>query len=101
MPNNQPRRRHRPHSFWEKFWENDRGQTIIWQKPNIYLKTWAVCTVINIFLPIGWLDTILSYIGLIALIAWAALEVYSGVNYFRRVIGGLVLLILLFSRAFI
>jgi len=98
MPKNQPRRRHRPRTFAEKFWENEHGQPVIWQKPNIYLTTWIVCTIINFFLPFGDLAKLVGFIGLISLIVWAVLEVCSGVNNFRRLLGGLVLLVLLASR---
>lgn len=98
---NRPRRRHRPRTFSEKFWENDHGQVVVWQKPNKLLYTWAICTFINLYVPLGWAVTLLGIVGLIALIAWAVMEIYSGVNYFRRLVGALVILILIFSRALI
>jgi len=96
---NRPRRRHRPRTFSEKFWENDFGQVVVWQKPNKFLYAWAGCTFINLFVPLGWLETLLGFAGLLTLIIWAVLEIYSGVNYFRRLVGVLVILILIFSRA--
>jgi len=94
---NQPRRRHRPRTFNEKFWHNDRGQVVVWQKPNIYLATWGIITVVNWFLPLDWIEKSLGFVSLIAIIVWGVLEVYSGTNYFRRLIGALVLLAILAS----
>jgi hypothetical protein len=92
---NRPRRRHRPRSFSEKFWQDDHGHVVVWQKPNLFLYSWAASTFFNLFAPVGWLHTILGYIGLVALIVWAILETYSGVDYFRRLLGGLILLAIL------
>ncbi|HSX44842.1 MAG TPA: hypothetical protein VLF39_01860 [Candidatus Saccharimonadales bacterium] len=91
-------RRPKNQSFSQKFWEDGHGNFVIWQKPNVYLSTWFLTMVGNWFIHTNWLRSGLSYISLLALIIWAVLEVYNGINYFRRLIGILVLLTLLTSH---
>ena len=83
----------------QKFWEDRQGNFVVWQAPNIWLWIWIVTLVLGWFIPyISWLQTIISWTSLIALVIWAILEVKSGVNYFRRTIGFLVLVLLVLVR---
>lgn len=43
----------------------------------------------------GWLQSLSLVVYLISLTAWAAWELVSGVNWFRRTLGGVVLLMTL------
>lgn len=92
------RARRRQRSFSERFWEDRYGNFVVWQKPNIWLWTWIVTVFANLFLPGGFIHEVIGWISLIALIIWAILEVFRGVNYFRRIIGVLVLLLLVVVR---
>jgi hypothetical protein len=85
-------------SFEQKFWEDKKGRIVIWQKPNIWLIIWFAALVLNWFAPYGIIYKTLGTISLIALVIWSVLEVLSGVNYFRRIIGLLILLILVLIR---
>lgn len=85
-------------NFSQKFWEDVQGKVIVWQSPNIWLATWFITMVAGWFLPLGWPQKLLSYVSLLSLIVWAVLELTKGVNYFRRLIGLLVLLLLLAGR---
>ncbi len=88
-------------SFSQKFWEDKHGNVVVWQKPNIWLTAWFVALVAKWMLPSGWPSSTAGILSLIALIVWAVLEVYKGVNYFRRLVGLLVLLLLAFSHLFL
>lgn len=92
------RQRRRPRSFSQKFWEDRYGNFVVWQKPNIWLWAWIILVFINLFVPNGVFHKIIGVLSLVSLIIWATLEVYSGVNYFRRTVGLLVLLLLLVIR---
>jgi hypothetical protein len=92
------RARQKPRSFSEKFWDDKQGNFVVWQKPNIWLWTWIVTLVIGWFIPYGGFEKFVGLISLIALAIWAILEVYSGVNYFRRTLGVLVLLMLILAH---
>lgn len=85
-------------SFSQKFWEDKHGRVVVWQKPNIWLITWFVTLVLSWFSPSGWPLRVMSTVSLLALIIWAVLEMFTGVNYFRRTVGLLVLLIILASH---
>lgn len=85
-------------SFWDKFWRDKNGEDVIWQRPNIFLITWFVCTVINLVLSYSFLKQALGLIGLVALFVWSLWEVTTGVNYFRRLLGLIVLVLLLAGR---
>src|SRR5438045_3805352 len=98
MTHNVPRRRNRPRTFNEKFWHNDQNEFLVWQSPNLFLKIWIACTVVNWFLTINWFQRALAWVGLVSLIVWAGLELFQGANYFRRLLGLLVLLVILASH---
>jgi hypothetical protein len=82
-------------NFWDKIWKDrqGKGKIVIYQMPNIPLAAWAILTVISLMTN-GTIANITSMIASFALLGWAAWEVWSGVNYFRR---GLGLVIFLFS----
>ncbi len=85
-------------TFSQKFWEDTHGRVVVWQKPNIWLTTWFIAMVIGWFLPNGWSEKFLSFVSLFAIIIWSILELTKGVNYFRRLLGLLILLTLVVSR---
>ncbi len=85
-------------TFSQKFWEDKNGNFVVWQKPNKFLWTWFITLFIGWFVPLGWPQKLLAWISLIALVIWAFLEATRGVNYFRRTIGTLVLILLILVR---
>lgn len=82
--------------IWDRFWRDDKGRIVIWQTPNIYLIAWAVLTVVSLFFN-GTIATVFSWLGNIALLTWSILEITKGVNYFRRLLGLLVLVFVIMS----
>ena len=75
------------------------GDYTVAQWPNIALGTWLVATLIRVvFSPGGAFGTALMWIGGLALAVWAVDEIARGVNPFRRILGGLVVLGLVVSR---
>ena len=81
------------------FWEDKRGNFVVWQAPNIWLWIWIVTVVASWFIHFpNLIQNIMGWVSLIALIIWAVLEMTSGVNGFRRLIGLLVLLLLVMVR---
>lgn len=85
-------------TFSQRFWEDRRGKVIVWQAPNIWLYLWAVTLVAGWFTPYGFIQKTLGWVSLLSLVIWAVLEAVKGVNYFRRLVGVLVLLALLLPR---
>lgn len=76
--------------LWDKFWKDDHGRVVIWQMPNAYLIAWVVLTIASLATT-NHLSDILAGTAAIVLAVWAGLEIFRGVNYFRRLLGLLVL----------
>ena len=75
------------------------GQYTVSQWPNIALGTWIAATLVRmVFDPDGALGDVIMWIGGLALVVWAVDEIARGVNPFRRIVGGVVLLGLVLSR---
>lgn len=74
------------------------GKVVITQKPNLPIIVWFVSVVINKFLSGGVVSQFVSTIGTTAIAVWATLEIISGVNLFRRILGTVVLCIIVVSR---
>lgn len=90
-------RHHYEHQdLWDKFWKDDKGNYVIWQWPNKFLIAWAILTLISLFIN-GTISTIVWWLALIDLAIWAGLEIWKGVNYFRRVLGVVVLIMTLMA----
>ncbi|HEX4774791.1 MAG TPA: hypothetical protein VH234_04710 [Candidatus Saccharimonadales bacterium] len=83
-------------NLWDEIWKDKRGHVVIWQTPNPYLIAWAVLTLISLFFN-GHTADIFSGAADVALIVWASLELFKGVNYFRRALGLVVLVAAIMS----
>lgn len=81
-------------SLTDKIWKDKQGRFAIYQRPNILLIGWAVLDIVAIFAPGKRLSDYAWTAGAIVLIIWALLEIFRGVNYFRRVLGLAVLLVM-------
>jgi hypothetical protein len=88
----------RNRTFSEKFWEDKHGKFVVWQKPNVCLWTWIISMFVNLFVPNGIFHEIVGWVSLVALVIWAFLEVFRGVDYFRRLLGLMVLMLLIVVR---
>lgn len=84
-------------TLWDRFWKNKRGDVVIYQRPNIFLIIWIVFTVASLFVPHGVPENTCWIISMVSLTIWAVLEIWSGVNYFRRVLGAIVLLFIILA----
>jgi hypothetical protein len=83
-------------SLWDRIWKDRRGHVVIWQTPNIALIGWAVLTFLSLLFS-GRQADIFSWLGSASLITWSLLEMFKGVNYFRRALGALVLIMAVMS----
>jgi hypothetical protein len=80
-----------------RIWRDKDGRIVLWQWPNIWIIIWAIMTVLRLVSRGSSLASFAHIIGTGALIIWALLEVFRGVNYFRRVFGLIILLITIAS----
>jgi hypothetical protein len=77
--------------LFDKFFRNKNGQFVIAQKPNFPIIIWIICLIGSRVFS-GIVRDAFSTIGLVAIIIWSLLELFLGVNYFRRILGLIVLL---------
>lgn len=74
--------------------KDDQGKFVIAQKPNLPIIVWALGTLFGLFIDNGSLGRAIDIIALTSIIYWALLEVVSGLNLFRKLLGSLVLLLI-------
>jgi len=75
----------------QSFIKDKEGKVVLWQWPNLPLVGWAIFALLSHLTrwqPLAW-------IGTAFLVVWALLEIFRGVNYFRRALGLVVLLLML------
>lgn len=77
------------------FFKDKKGRIVLFQAPNLPLIGWFLFTILNL----SWSNnqpTTQYLFGMLSfgfVFTWAWLEITSGVNYFRRALGLLVLII--------
>lgn len=76
-----------------RIWRDSDGKIVLWQTPNIWLLVWAAAELASFLIGQGKLESAIHWVGSAALIIWALLEIFQGVNYFRRALGAVVLLV--------
>ncbi len=82
------------------FFTDSHGNVVIGQWPNVPLYGWLAATVLSFAMQQTALKADFSALGTAFLFTWAYLELFQGVNYFRRLLG-LVVLIAIIIRFFI
>lgn len=80
-------------SFWDKFWRDKNGDTVVVHKPNLPLMVFIVAAVLYAIFQYSKAGKVFGWISFAALIIWALWELLAGVNYFRRLLGLAVLLL--------
>lgn len=85
-------------SLLDKTFRDSEGNIVIAQPPNLPLLLGITATVLKFIVKSGNIYTVLDAIAFGCLFTWAWLELFEGVNYFRRTLGLLVLVGLIASR---
>jgi hypothetical protein len=78
-------------SVWDKFWKDGKGKITVWQTPNLPLIGWFVFMIVAKILDSGATKNSLQFLSTAFLFTWAYLEITSGVSYFRRLLGLVIL----------
>lgn len=81
----------------QKFFKDADGHWAIWQWPNIPLYGWIACELLSFVIKQQHLHTGLARLSTAFLFTWAYLEITRGVNYFRRLLGAIVMIGLIVS----
>lgn len=73
--------------YVRRFFSDKNGTIVIGQFPNLPILIWGVTIVLRYFDSNASYTTLLNIVGTLALAIWAFLELVSGVNMFRKLLG--------------
>ena len=85
-------------TFIEKCYKNDKGKVTLAEIPNLPVIVWLVCVIIQKVVSTGTLHDLAGVIGFGAVFTFAWMELFDGSNYFRRLLGLIVLVVTISSR---
>lgn len=74
-------------TFIDKAIKDKDGRVALWQRPNLLLTTWFVAVVLNKIISAGLFYILSQRVAFVAIMLWAVLEIFQGVNYVRRMLG--------------
>ena len=86
-------------TLFDKTFRNQQGEVVLFEKPNLVILIALMAWLVQYFIYIGLVHTIARIIFLVGLSIWAVLEVGWGTNYFRRGLGLVVILFLIWEIA--
>jgi hypothetical protein len=78
-------------TLFDKIFRDSNGNIVIAQPPNLPIIVWAVASLLELIFTSGFINVGLELIAFGSLFTWAWLELFQGVNYFRRMLGFVVL----------
>jgi len=79
-------------TLFDRTFRDGEGNIVLAQPPNLPILVWGSASLLQLIVTSGKLHTGLVWIAFGALFTWAWLEVFQGVNYFRRALGLVVLI---------
>ena len=79
-------------TLFDKFFRDSDGNIVIAQPPNPPIIVWGVASLLKLIFTNGLVNLGLDLIAFGSLFTWAWLELFQGVNYFRRMLGLIVLI---------
>ncbi|MEH2442765.1 hypothetical protein [Nostoc sp.] len=71
----------------DKTFRDSDGNIVIAEMPNLPLIVWIATTLLALIFTNGKINTVLEVLANGSLFTWAWLELFQGVNYFRRALG--------------
>jgi hypothetical protein len=83
---------------FDKIFHDDRGNLVIIHPPNLPILVWVAATLLKFVFQSGSIYLGLEAIAFGSLFTWAWLELFDGVNYFRRGLGLVVLIGVIASK---
>ena len=85
-------------TLFDKVFRDSDGNIVIAQPPNPPIIVWGVASLLQLFFTQGDVNTGLEVLAFGCIFTWGWQELFSGVNYFRRGLGLIVLIGVLGSR---
>lgn len=78
-------------TLFDRTFRDSEGNIVIGQKPNLPILVWGAATLLQFIGFGGKFQAALELIAFGTLFTWAWMELFQGVNYFRRALGLVVL----------
>jgi hypothetical protein len=85
-------------TLFDRTFRDSQGQIVLAQMPNLPILVWLTATLLKLIPTNSNIHIGLDALAFGSLFTWAWLELFQGVNYFRRVLGLVVLLGAIASR---
>lgn len=85
-------------SIFDRIFRDENGNIVIAQPPNLPLTIAVISSLLGIVLNAGQFGIVLNFIAFGSFFTWAWEELFDGVNYFRKTLGLLALIALIFSK---
>lgn len=85
-------------TFFDKVFRDSNGNIVVAQMPNLPLIVWIAASLLKLVITTGVGNIGLDVLAFGSLFTWAWLELFQGVNYFRRALGLAVLIGVTASR---
>ena len=85
-------------TLFNQIFRDQEGNVVLAQIPNPPLITWIVASLLKIIFTTGKINVGLEALAFGSLFTWAWEELFQGVNYFRRTLGLVVIVILIASK---
>ncbi|WP_066425133.1 hypothetical protein [Anabaena sp. 4-3] len=82
----------------DKTFRDSDGNIVIAQMPNLPLIVWVVSGSLSLIFTTGKINTVFDVVANGSLFTWAWMELFQGVNYFRRFLGLAVLIGIIASK---
>jgi len=74
-------------TLFDQTFRDSNGEIVIAQMPNLPLIVFLVATILSLIFTSGKINTVLDILANGSLFTWAWMELFQGVNYFRRGLG--------------
>ncbi|MBW4672756.1 MAG: hypothetical protein KME52_01515 [Desmonostoc geniculatum HA4340-LM1] len=85
-------------TLFDKTFRDSDGKIVIAQMPNLPLIVWIVTSLLALIFTSDKVNTVLEILANGSLFTWAWLELFQGVNYFRRALGLVVFIVIIASK---
>jgi hypothetical protein len=85
-------------TWFDRFFRDKDGNIVIAQMPNLPISIWAIASLFRLIFTTGKINLGLDLVATTSLLIWSLLELFQGVNYFRRSLGFIVIVSLLVPK---
>jgi hypothetical protein len=85
-------------TLFDKIFRDSEGKIVLAQAPNLPIIVWITASLLKMIFTTGKINAGLDLLAFGSLFTWAWLELFQGVNYFRRALGLLIFVVLMASK---